>query len=96
MQDGTAYMIGTTVFVLMCFILLLSTNTTGYDDVISALFFLTTSSIILMRVVFNYLDDLAFNMNDYLYTAANKSIKKMIHTKGFESTVGEERWTYTQ
>ena len=80
------------MMMFLLYILVLSTTAQVYDDVLTAVFFLTLSSIFTMDLLYNYYDDLGINLNDYLY---HTSERNEMHVNGLVSTKGfDRRWSF--
>ena len=79
---------------ILLYIFMLSNTAKVYDDVLTAVFFLTLSSVFTMDILYNYLDDLGIDLNDYLY---HTSKRNEMHINGFLSTKGiESRWSFSE
>jgi hypothetical protein len=69
------------------YVFMLTQTVEQNDDILNALVFLTCSAIPLFRVLYAYYDDLAVDLNDYLYTSIKGQACPML-AKG-------SRWSLT-
>eukprot|EP00658_Telonema_sp_P-2_P081385 TRINITY_DN8325_c0_g1_i3.p1 TRINITY_DN8325_c0_g1~~TRINITY_DN8325_c0_g1_i3.p1 ORF type:complete len:1270 (-),score=394.44 TRINITY_DN8325_c0_g1_i3:134-3943(-) len=92
-SNTTLYMIGFSALLTLLYIFMLTQTVDVNDDIQNALVFLTLSAIPLFRVIYNYYDDLAVDLNDYLYTSVKGSHTRML-SKGSKWSSWENRWNF--
>ena len=91
-QKTTFAMFGFMCFFLLLFMFMLTQTVKENDDLLNAMVFLTCSALPLMRVLYNYFDDHAINLNDYLYGA--EPLMKMKAARLHHEDGQGARWDY--
>eukprot|EP00656_Telonema_subtile_P021614 TRINITY_DN2264_c0_g2_i10.p1 TRINITY_DN2264_c0_g2~~TRINITY_DN2264_c0_g2_i10.p1 ORF type:complete len:2689 (-),score=511.82 TRINITY_DN2264_c0_g2_i10:173-8239(-) len=89
-HPGTVKVLGfaCVLFIVYCFMLTQTVNTN--DDILNAVVFLTFSALPLVRVLYNYYDDLAIDLNDFLYRTSGENML----VKGAQWDSFEVRWSF--
>ena len=87
---NTKLLLGTGGFLMLCFTFMLACTVENYDDVVTATFFLTVSSLFVVPVIYNYLDDLSIDLSSYLHSSTEE-----VHSKGTADGT-KDKWSFTK
>lgn len=91
----TFTMIGLGCLLFLLFIFMLTQVVETNDDIMNSVVFMTLSVLPLIRVLFCYYDDLAIDLNDYLYgTAGDSTDGQLMLAKGSRWSSFERRWSF--
>ena len=91
----TFTMIGMGCLLFLLFIFMLTQVVESNDDLLNTVAFMTLSVLPLVRILFNYYDDLAIDLNDYLYgTGGDNNQDQLMLAKGSRWSSFEHRWNF--
>ena len=87
---NTKLLLGAGGFLMLCFTFMLACTVENYDDVVTATFFLTVSSLFVVPMIYNYLDDLSIDLSSYLHSSTED-----VHSKG-TADGSKAKWSFTK
>jgi hypothetical protein len=91
---GTTFgIIGVSVLLFLMYVFMLTQTVDENDDIMNATVFMVLSGLPIVRILYNYYDDISIDLNDYLYGSVDGTQTQML-AKGSRWSSWENRWNF--